>query len=145
MENYINYAYVILITPTGKGYACYAIKKLAKNSFSVAASYCSPKDAKHFNKNKSRLIAKSRLNDENSCITIELEEGEDDCFKTIHSKVISNHTFNMPTWAWTAYFNGAYSLSLRKNNQSFYQFVEQMELAPDFFRWFHQLYVEYNS
>ena len=64
MENYINYAYVILITPTGNGYACYAIKKLDKNKFSVAASYCSPKDAKHFNKKKSRMIAKSRLNDE---------------------------------------------------------------------------------
>lgn len=132
-KEFVNFAYIIFITPQGKGYGCFAIKKLAHNTFKVAASFCSPKDSNHFDKKKARIIATNRLKTEGCFIDVSLDDDIKDDFATMHHKIF-NSEMNMPYWAIDAYTDEAYSLTLLESNKSFYQLVEEFDLAQDFFK-----------
>jgi len=132
-KEFVNFAYMIFITPQGKGYGCFAIKKLAHNTFKVAASFCSPKDANKFDKRKARKIAGNRLNTEGCFIDLSLDDDIKDEFKTMHHKIFDSE-MNIPNWAETAYADEAYSLTLLESNKSFYQLVEEFDLAQEFFK-----------
>lgn len=130
MKDYINYTYMIFVTPRGKGYGCFAIKSLEKNSFRVAASFCHPADASRFNKKKARLIANNRLNDKDCYVDISADT--DDPKELL--KVIFNLTnLNIPNWAYNAYYVGAYYSGLHTNNMSYMAMVYDLDLFAEYY------------
>lgn len=133
-SNFVNFAYMIFVTPNGKGYGCFAIKKLGRNMFSVAASFCSPFDVLKFDKNKARMIAKNRLGSDNTKVDIKIDDAFNDDFQTIHHILFESTDMDFPNWAVRAYLDGAYYLTLRNDNMSYFDMVYDKDMSDVYFR-----------
>lgn len=131
-NNFVNFAYIIFVTSFGKGYGCFAIRKLEKNKFRIASSFCNPRDANKFDKKRARMIASNRLNTAGCYVDISIDESLKDDFATLHHKLFSSH-LNIPDWAMDAYYMQAYSLTLSESRKSYFQLVEELDLSYSYF------------
>lgn len=73
----VKFAYFQAYTEQGTGYVCVALKRPPKNSvgednvYVAGFSFCSPKDARHFNKKRARIIAQSRIEgNSKTCVSL---------------------------------------------------------------------------
>jgi hypothetical protein len=112
-----NFRYIRFQTPQGIGYGCFYISLEREEDkilhYKIGTSFCSPKDK--FNKRIAREIATGRHNNKpifdiiNSNNSGNLTEEE---FDVILSKLFAVQHLEIPKWAYTAYNNDKYILTL---------------------------------
>ena len=128
---YILYTYVLFLTPEGKGYGCFAIKKLAFNKYQVAGSFCSPYDRKRFSKPKARLIATNRLLSGNS-VEITTDSELELTTHGIIAKIKQDMLLSIPGWAKMAFELDAHC-SLKHDCICYEALVDEFDLYKEFY------------
>lgn len=107
----VAYVYTILLTPMGKGYGCFAIKRTnEENKFLIGAAYCHPSDRNKFRKRIARKISSARTNTE---FVLDPDTKLD--YLYIVRKSIESGDLFMPSWAKKAYNAGTFTFGLSSN------------------------------
>jgi len=141
------FVYAIFLTPNGKGYGCFAIKKGdVHNSFLVGASYCHPNDRRSFRKKIARDIAVGRAANK---FTFDPELNLDSLHVVSHAITAKTGSIDMPSWAERAYDVGSFSYKLSLDRYSERQLLtklikEDSDVAKDFLFWVADLYKQTN-
>ena len=135
------YVYAIFLTPNGKGYGCFAIKKTEElNKFLVGASYCHPSDSNKFSKSLARDIALGRATKE---YIFDLELKLDSIF-IAKNAISGTDQIEMPYWAEKAYDVGSFCFKLSNDKYSASQLLEKMieedvDIESGYLKWTLQL------
>jgi len=151
MKDHVNFAYVIYLTPFGKGYGCFALKELSKNNFRVSTTFCSPRDRKNFDKAKARKVALGRLNSDDYAMEVSLDEDilpKVGIFTLIYAKFfkdLEKLPGSVPQWAIDANDMSAFSLTLREDNVPFIDLVDDMDLSSTFFEKHYNWYKNFGN
>lgn len=135
--------YALLLTDKGKGYACFAVKKIEHNKFEVASSFCSPLDRAKFMKTTARDLAKKRLNDNKDIVTVNLVDDDCPSMTDIVEEVINSNDFIAPNWVYKAIVNNLVFYTLELDNNSVINLLlskdEECEgLARDYIRAYYK-------
>jgi len=118
----VNYVYAIFVTPAGKGYGCFAIKRTDNpNSFLVGASYCHPSDRNRFRKKIARNMAAGRAN---KAVSFDKELKLDSINVVDH--MLYSDKLPMPSWANRAYNIGSFTYRLRADQHSTSSLLQQL-------------------
>jgi hypothetical protein len=113
------FVYQIYLTPIGKGYGCFALKRNSKDSSSylVGASFCHPLDGSRFNKKIAREKALSRISSEKEFVLDREEKNTTYIVGNILKKTACLIEY-IPLWAKNAYDFGLYVYKLELDNMS---------------------------
>lgn len=135
-----NFSYMIFVTPFGKAYGCFAIRKISKDLFRIAASFVSPVNSKNWKKKISRDIVSGRLEKEDHYIELPMHEDWSDEFSKYYSVLFTDYCFKLkiPNWAINCYYNDAYCLSLKEDNLPFKDMVYNKNLADLYFEYLYK-------
>ena len=136
-KDFINFAYMIFVTPYGKGYGCFAIQQPEAGKYKVASSFCSTWDANKFNKKKARMIALNRLKTPGSFIEFELDKELKDDFRTLQN-IIFKSDMNIPGWAYNAHDYDAYYFTLKENRKAYFAMVDELNLDGVYFEYLYK-------
>ena len=123
------YMYMLFLTPSGKGYGCFAIDKLATNKFKVAASFCSPHDRKKFSKKQARDMALGRLHKSGVEVELDTEEKKNILLQVVE-EAIQTECF-VPKWVVQSLCMNAFSVSLSYDCLSYEDLLAQFALSCD--------------
>ena len=131
------FTYIIYLTPFGKGYGCFAIKKTEDyNKFLVGASFCHPSDRNKFRKDISRNIALGRATKEFSFD----EELKLDTLFVVNYLLYNYKIDYVPYWAEKSYDIGTYFHKLSNDNYNEEKFLNKIckkdkKIETNYLKW----------
>jgi len=132
----VNYVYTIFITPAGKGYGCFSIKKTdVQNKYLVGASFCHPSDKTKFKKKIAREMAVGRANE---AVSFDKDLKLDTINVIEH--MLSSKKIKMPSWANRAYNIGSFTYKLKADQYNVNSllkilFKDNNDIMNDFVSW----------
>ena len=141
----MQYLYMIFVTPLGKGYGCFAIKRNGDN-YTVSSSYCHPTDRKLFRKEVARdkackmMLAPRRkrleaLDSVGAKPSVTVVFSKESPQQNIENATIVNAALEqrlmMPSWAKRAYNLHHFTCGLTKDNMTWNKLVAEVG-AVDF-------------
>lgn len=132
-DGHINYAYVLILTPKGKAYACFAVKKFGHNIYKAGCSFCSAVDRPNFDKKISRSLAKERLEKEIDIVTISFDDTKKSISMTdIVDSIIFSEELIAPNWAYKAFDYDLMFYTLNYDNLSLKEILIEEDCSEDY-------------
>lgn len=148
-NEFVQYAYVIFVTPYGKGYGCFAIKAEETTEYninkpkmySIASAFHAPMNfetgkVKQFDKTSLRRIATQRLQNLHT-IDISLSTPYPTIKELLDAALVEMQT--LPSWAERAYFDRHYFLTLKNSNMNWIQMVDKLDAYKRFIMQIYQV------